>query len=206
MEDLWAFNDETLARVVAASEIPVISAVGHEVDFTLCDYAADCRAPTPSAAAELVVPDKNELLQRVDEMCARMDSAMDKQIYKRRNILSSYEKEIKFLSPMQKFERIKEQLERKTSVLSDTMNGRLERASTKLASLISLLEAMNPLAVLQRGYSMAENENGDVVSSADSLAVGEKVKITFSDGRAYATIDSIEIETEDTELKGDLCI
>ena len=203
-EDLWSFNDEMLARVVAASDIPVISAVGHEIDFTLCDYAADLRAPTPSAAAEIVVPDRNELLQRVDEMCTRMDNAIDKQIYTRRTRLDAYSKEIKFLSPAQKLDRIKEQLERKKTILSDTINARLERTAGKLSSLVSLLEAMNPLGVLQRGYSMAENESGDVVSGVKSLECGDHIKFTFRDGRAYATVDSIEIETEDTELKGDL--
>jgi exodeoxyribonuclease VII large subunit len=160
------------------------------------------RAPTPSAAAEIVVPDRNELLQRVDEICTRMDNAMDKQIYKRRTRIDAYSKEIKFLSPAQKLDRIKEQLERKKTILSDTMNTKLGRAADKLSSLVSLLDAMNPLGVLQRGYSMTENESGDVVSSVNAVECGEHIKLTFRDGRVYVTIDSIE--TEDAELKGDL--
>lgn len=190
-EDLWAFNDETLARVVAASEIPVISAVGHEIDFTLCDYAADCRAPTPSAAAELVVPDRNELLQRVDDMCVRLDSAMTRVIDLRKIRLEASRQRINFLSPVVKLSRIKDNITRSEKMITKSMEGRLREASRRLGAAVGRLDAMNPLGILQRGYSMTENEKGEVVSKVSSIGVGDRIKITLSDGYANAEVTSV---------------
>lgn len=196
IEDLWAFNDEALARIVAASEIPVISAVGHEIDFTLCDYAADLRAPTPSAAAEIVVPDRHELLLRVDELCGRLDGAIDRFIEMRKMRLESYKQKINYLSPKVRLERIRAELSHREAIMEKCIDEILKNASARLSAAVGRLEAINPLAVLNRGYSMVEDQEGNVVGSVSEIKIGERLKLTFGDGFADAEVTSVEYKEQ----------
>lgn len=192
LEELWAFNEETVARAVAASRIPVISAVGHETDFTICDFAADLRAPTPSAAAELAVPDQGELmaLLRGQELKMRHGMAALLQIHRQRldRLMSSRS----LRSPYEQIER------RRLHV--DALSGRLERAMSKrvsaeqrrFASLSGKLESLSPLHILSRGYSIAQNDEGNPVKSINDVQAGQNLTVRVSDG----IIDCAVLSTE----------
>lgn len=193
-EDLWAFNDEGLVRAVAASEIPIVSAVGHETDFTLCDFAADQRAPTPSAAAELVLRDHRDVLQRFDGLSDRMDACMESRLRRYRSRLTEWEQRLKLCSPEGRLKEQRNRLERLTTGMDASMQNRLGSARQRLELAVNHLEAVNPLAVLARGYGVVQDSEGRVVSSVAALRVGEPVTIRLSDGRAVAEIRSKEKE------------
>lgn len=193
-EDLWAFNDEGLVRAVAASEIPIVSAVGHETDFTLCDFAADQRAPTPSAAAELVLRDHRDVLQRFDGLSDRMDACMESRLQRYRSRLTEWEQRLKLCSPEGRLKEQRNRLERLTTGMDASMQNRLGSARQRLELAVNHLEAVNPLAVLARGYGVVQDSEGRVVSSVAALRVGESVTIRLSDGRAVAEIRSKEKE------------
>ena len=193
-EDLWAFNDEGLVRAVAASEIPIVSAVGHETDFTLCDFAADQRAPTPSAAAELVLRDHRDVLQRFDGLSDRMDACMESRLQRYRSRLTEWEQRLKLCSPEGRLKEQRNRLERLTTGMDASMQNRLGSARQRLELAVNQLEAVNPLAVLARGYGVVQDSEGRVVSSVAALRVGEPVTIRLSDGRAVAEIRSKEKE------------
>ena len=193
-EDLWAFNDEGLVRAVAASEIPIVSAVGHETDFTLCDFAADQRAPTPSAAAELVLRDHRDVLQRFDGLSDRMDACMESRLQRYRSRLTEWEQRLKLCSPEGRLKEQRNRLERLTTGMDASMQNRLGSARQRLELAVNHLEAVNPLAVLARGYGVVQDREGRVVSSVAALRVGEPVTIRLSDGRAVAEIRSKEKE------------
>ena len=193
-EDLWAFNDEGLVRAVAASEIPIVSAVGHETDFTLCDFAADQRAPTPSAAAELVLRDHRDVLQRFDGLSERMDACMESRLQRYRSRLTEWEQRLKLCSPEGRLKEQRNRLERLATGMDASMQNRLGSARQRLELAVNHLEAVNPLAVLARGYGVVQDSEGRVVSSVAALRVGEPVTIRLSDGRAVAEIRSKEKE------------
>ena len=190
IEDLWAFNDEHVVRCVAASDIPVISAVGHETDFTLCDFAADLRAPTPSAAAELAVPDRDEMRVRVDELCGKLDNAILNLINKKYERFSSLTSKLELLSPIGRLVVEKKDLAQKKVALERGIEKVLQRKREALSVTSAKLAAINPLAVLSRGYSYSQKD-GAVVSSVSQLQIGDKLDIRFADGNASAEILSI---------------
>ena len=194
-EDLWAFNDEALARTVAASAIPVISAVGHEVDFTLCDYASDLRAPTPSAAAELAVPDREQMLSRLDESLERTHRALSRSIERRRAALRDRARLIELRSPDSRLGAIRHRLTLCSERMDGVMDRRLERRRARLSSAAQRLDAMSPLAVLGRGYS-ALMSGEHVVARAAELSVGDEVRILMADGSASASISSVELRSD----------
>lgn len=184
-EDLWAFNDEALARAVASSPIPVISAVGHESDFTICDFVADRRAPTPSAAAELAVPDRMELLRNLDRMESGCRAAMKKKLAEETKALQRLSNSRVFSNP----ERLLDVFYERTA----DADRRLERATEQMllqkkervAHVAARLEALNPLSVLTRGYAVVFKKDADVLSASD-VAVGDSLKIRFADGMVNA--------------------
>jgi exodeoxyribonuclease VII large subunit len=217
IEDLWAFNEEKVARAIAASVIPIISAVGHETDFTIADLVADVRAPTPTGAAELALRDKKELIKHLDTDMIRINrslSSIVERMHGRFGILDSK------LSPRRAEEkvsrygmRLEELSSRLTSALKDcigTMKGRYIEAETRLEfsagglldnrkSVLTRyserLESINPTKVLERGYSFITDESGRALTSVSSLNVGQEVSIRMRDGTADA-------EIKRTELKG----
>lgn len=188
IEDLWAFNDEALVRAVADSKIPVISAVGHETDFTLCDFAADRRAPTPSAAAELAVPDRGVLLTKTNETATQLSRTMQKRLSMLQASLEARKQTLTLLSPEGKLERGRKEL----GYISEGMNRAiaqiLQRDQARLRSSIEQLGALNPLAILQRGYSAIKDPSGRMIASIDGLTVGQTVEIILRDGSAVAEI------------------
>lgn len=197
-QDLWCFNDERLARTVAASALPVISAVGHEVDFSICDFVADCRAATPSAAAEMAVPDAAELMDSIRHLAARLDGAVTAELRARRILLERLAAARVLSAPEGTYLRRGERLR----VLADRMNTAVDRrladAKGILDTSVGRLGALNPLSVLTRGYALVMHGDGHVVPAAAALSEGETVTLRFSDGEAEAGITRIISDAENT--------
>ncbi len=186
-EDLWAFNDEALARTVASCRIPVISAVGHESDFTICDFVADQRAPTPSAAAELAVPELRVLLQDLIAIGTRMRGLAEKKLAECARDLQDVTARRPFAHPEQLFDGYRMRLAQKEDQLLRASDHALLQKKQALAAAAGKLEALNPLSVLARGYAAVSREGKTVVSSAD-LQEGDELNIRFSDGTVTATV------------------
>ena len=191
IEDLWAFNDERVVRRVATSEIPIISAVGHETDFTLCDFAADLRAPTPSAAAELAVPDRDEIRIRLDELFGRVENSVSRNVNIKRERFLSVANKLELLSPSGRLAIEKKELAQKSDKLQQQMERILQKRREALSVASARLAAINPLAVLSRGYSYSQKD-GAVVSSVSQISVGDEIDIRFADGSASAKIISVK--------------
>ena len=181
-EDLWAFNNEQLVRTVAASATPIISAVGHETDTTLCDFAADKRAPTPSAAAELAVPDRVQLMQQIDERADRLNVALESMIAFYRARINAADKQLFALSPTARLANMRERILRAGELLDKLMDKALERRRLMLSAAVGRLETINPLAVIKRGYGVARDGEGHVLSSVESVDVGERFSLVVRDG------------------------
>ena len=195
-EDLWAFNNETLARTIADCTIPVISAVGHEVDFTICDFVADLRAPTPSAAAELAVPDGGELKQAFLTAAARMRRVLEQKIGGERRYLAQLASSRALSGPERLLDPVRMRLSDLENRLAGSMESRCKWLRTGLSKTTASLEALSPLRVLSRGYA-AVGKNGTAVSSAKELRAGDLIDIRFSDGSAKAAVEA------DPILKGE---
>ncbi len=203
LEDLWPFNEEPVARAVAASEIPVISAVGHETDFTICDFAADLRAPTPSAAAELAVPDRAELFGAVQSLRHRLVEAAEKEVTDELSRLVPLTESRVLKSPFESIELRREHVGRLVKALNDTAAQKAESAKVKLSGISGRLNALSPLAVLSRGYAAIFNEVGKPVSMAHNVSKDEKITVRFSDGALNCTVDGKE-EKAGYEQKNDV--
>ncbi|MBO5929569.1 MAG: exodeoxyribonuclease VII large subunit [Clostridia bacterium] len=181
LEELWAFNDEQLARTVAASVIPVISAVGHETDFTICDFAADLRAPTPSAAAELAVPDANELLQRVALLRVATERALHGFLQQKRQRLELLSTKPCLSSPLYFSEERAMRLDYLLKRFTGAANLAVSRANGRLSEMAGKLHALSPLQVLSRGYSIACHGE-TVIQSVDDVAIGDEITLRVRDG------------------------
>lgn len=191
IEDLWAFNSEELARTIAACPIPVISAVGHETDFTICDFVADRRAPTPSAAAELAVPETHELMRKIDNIIGRMSLLLSRRLENGRQILDFYTKQGIFAHPERLFEDRKMQLLLLGQRLESAEAAKLTETRHKLAQQSAKLEALSPLAILSRGYSVATGKDGKVLTRAAQSAVGDEISVRLCDGSLTAAVTKI---------------
>ena len=187
LEDLMPFNTEEVALTVAGCKTPVITAVGHETDTSVVDYVSDLRAPTPSAAAELASPQMSELIGAVDLMTNRMTAALEKNIEKRMDRLAGVSNRIKFLSPEKKLEKNEVQLNRLTEKLDMLVNSKIKLKENALGRYMAQLNALSPLNVLERGYSIIAKD-GRVVAKGEQLAEGDIVEITFSDTKRRAQI------------------
>lgn len=191
IEDLWAFNDERVAHAIAESEIPVISAVGHEPDVTISDFVADLRAATPSNAAELAVPDQLELRQQLDAKRSLLLTLMQKKLKQERQAVSALAAARSLRSPINYLNDQRLRL--------DYTHRRLGAASTKLLNknreqfvrLTAKLDAMSPLKVLGRGYSVTLNEKGQLVKSVKAVKSGESLTVQMSDGKLTAQIQEV---------------
>ncbi len=194
IEGLWAFNDERLAREIAAGTIPVISAVGHETDFTICDFVADLRAPTPSAAAELVFPDRFALKAELDARLARIGALTLSGVQARRQQLQTLAASRAMRAPATVLAEKQMHVDELWVRLQSTAQQMTERKKQKLAVSVGKLEALSPLAVMQRGYAVVANENGGVATSAAAFEIGQPMTVRFADGAVNATVQSIEEE------------
>lgn len=188
IEDLWAFNDERVAHAIYESKIPVISAVGHEPDVTISDFVADLRAATPSNAAELAVPDQDALLQNLDAMSAAMAASLNRQVQAYQRHLNVLSQSPALSSPTSYLDQREISLTMlKNRFVSAQVNG-LARKEQRYITAVSKLDAMSPLKVLTRGYSMTQKECGTVVRSVSQVELGERVDISLSDGILSAIV------------------
>ncbi len=182
IEDLWAFNDEALARTVAASKIPIISAVGHETDFTICDFVADKRAPTPSAAAELAVPETEELKRKFANVIGRMELSLTKQNEALRRRLDAAAKSRALTHPEHFIDDKRMQLLAASERLDFVFSRTFERKQQTFARITAKLESLNPMAVISRGYSAVFKADGTLVKSIKQLKKGDLFSLRTSDG------------------------
>ena len=192
IEDLWAFNDEQVAYAIYESQIPVISAVGHEPDVTISDFVADLRAATPSNAAELAVQDRLALVQNLDAMSAAMATALSRQLKSARQHLDVLSKSPALQSPMGYLQQRQKSLELLQNRLVAAENQCINRNNQRYIALTAKLDAMSPLKVLTRGYAMAQTPNREVVRSVSQLHTGDSIDIYFNDGRISATVTDIK--------------
>ena len=188
LEDLWAFNDETLCRRVAASNIPILSAVGHETDFTLCDFAASVRAPTPSAAAELAVPESSELKRKINNVNARMELLCEQRIKILKEKLTALSNSRVLTNPMNFIDDRKMALGMTEDKLITRMSTLLERKKSSLASHTAKLDALNPLSVVARGYSAVFDDEGKLIKSVSQTKKGDMVSFMVTDGKISAEV------------------
>ena len=191
IEDLWAFNDERVARAIYASELPVISAVGHEPDVTIADFVADLRAATPSNAAELVAPDVSELRDAIRSASARLDQAIDRGLSQRRTALTELASRRVMQSPTGFIDQRRLELDSIRLRLDAAATGRLHRERQEFARLAAKLDALSPLKVLGRGYSIALDAEGRAVREAGQLKAGDKLDLRLSRGGAKCLVESV---------------
>lgn len=199
IEDLWAFNSEALAREIRNSKIPVISAVGHETDFTICDFAADKRAPTPSAGAELAVPDTADLKRKIENVTGRMGTLLTRE-------LKHYRERLKFLSQSRTLTSPKVYIDDKRTLLI-SLSRDIERAFTaslnerknEYKRLSAVLEAVSPLKVISKGYSAVFAEDGRLVKSVNDVKTGDEVSFKTSDGVIGAKVTSVTSDKIESE-------
>jgi len=188
MEDLWAFNDERVAYAIYRSEIPVISAVGHEPDVTISDFVADLRAATPSNAAELAVPDQDSLRQQLDSMIIAMVSSLDGQIKSAKKHLDILSQSPALRGPDGYLQQRSKNLELLKNRMISAQNQNITMKNQQYIAAVSKLDAMSPLKVLSRGYAMTQNQSGEVVRSVKQVSIGERIAISLSDGKLSATV------------------
>lgn len=191
IEDLWAFNDERVARAIYASELPVISAVGHEPDVTIADFVADLRAATPSNAAELVAPDVSELRDAIRSASVRLDQAIDRSLSQRRAALTELSSRRVMQSPTGFIDQRRLELDSIRLRLDAAATGRLNRERQEFARLAAKLDALSPLKVLGRGYSIALDSEGRAVRESAQLKAGDKLDLRLSRGGAKCLVESV---------------
>ena len=192
IEDLWAFNDERVAYAIYQSQIPVISAVGHEPDVTISDYVADLRAATPSNAAELAVQDQDALYQTLDSMSAAMTTALTRQLKSARKHYDILRASPALQSPVGYLEQRRKSLEMVKNRMISAQNNGISRKKQRYIALVSKLDAMSPLKVLTRGYAMAQKEDGQVLRSVAQVAPDEKITVMLSDGSIDAAVIQVK--------------
>ena len=192
LEDLWAFNDEMLARTIYESRIPVISAVGHEPDVTISDYVADLRAATPSNAAELAVPDREELIRQLRSMASAMGAHLAKQVKVNRQRLSTLAAARPLQSPTAYLDERRLLLDSIQRRLCAAQQQALAKNRQRCVRLTAALDAMSPLKVLTRGYAMAQTEGGQLLRQVEQVRSGDRFTLQLSDGRIRALVESTE--------------
>ena len=187
-EDLFGFNDELLARQIYESEIPVVSAVGHETDFTICDFVSDLRAPTPSAAAELVYPEYSEIVNRIMTDKKRTIIAMKNYIERRRQYVERITAAKLEKVPLDKINRYRLTIDNLITKSESTLRYNIEKYRTRCIKSISMIDALSPLKTITRGYSVTEDINGKVIKKVSDVKSNDEIKITLTDGKINAIV------------------
>lgn len=200
IEDLWAFNDERVARAISNCSIPIISAVGHETDFTICDFVADMRAPTPSAAAEIVAPDIQDILIDLNKKVYDINTSMNKKITTLKSNLDYFTRNNKLLSPINMINSYSIKLDLLSSKLYNAFNDNVSTHKHKFAEVVSKLDVLSPLNILSRGYSVTYKSDGKALKSVRGVKQGQNVTTKFKDGRMVCKVlDVIRSETDEKE-------
>lgn len=189
-EDLNCFNDETLIRTVYDSKIPVISAVGHETDYTLCDFVSDLRAPTPSAAAELAVPDRNELLKNIGDIFEDIENTVSDKLYSEMQYIDKLNDSIRSLRPDNYIINERVYLESMKKSINAVIENRLKINKTEVVSLADKINTLNPINLLNKGYSIV-TKNSIPVDSVVTLGSGDNIAVRMSDGTVNCRVESI---------------
>lgn len=197
LEDLWAFNDERVVRAIAESPVPVITGVGHETDFTLADFAADRRAPTPTGAAVMATPDRADLQAELAGLSGRLNGAMLMIIARRQQDLDYYRQRLDRVSPAGWIQTERQQISEQQERSLRAVYHHLELCRARLQGLNSRLEALNPAAVLRRGYALVQHPDGHLVRSAGQAHVGEMVDIRLWDGKLTTQIVKVQPDGSD---------
>lgn len=192
IEDLWAFNEEIVARAIYHSEIPIISAVGHEIDFTIADFVADLRAPTPSAAAELVVPSQISLMEKFNNVYSRLYSQANRVMERATLRLQHLTDHPVLKNPLLKVQEQRIYLDRLSQTFADACSGVLQEKKRQCNLLTIKLDGLSPLGVLARGFSVTTGEDGKVVQSVDMVQPGERLEIMVADGKIQTVVETIE--------------
>lgn len=192
IEDLWAFNDEHLAKAIYESELPIVSAVGHEIDFTIADFVADLRAPTPSGAAELVAEETLSIIRALVIQKGRLIQLMENKIQKNRQILIQMKKDFMRYRPRERIEEIRLHLDVIQDRMIRSIRGRIKNERLLLNNFETRIEAMNPTNVLKKGYVRVMDKKGHPIGSVASLEVDQVVTLRFVDGVVDANIQSIK--------------
>ncbi len=191
MEDLWCFNDEQLGRTIYAAKKPVISAVGHETDFTICDFCADLRAPTPSAAAELVMPNQSEVIARLEKLRRDLSTSATHFLKMKKHKLESLSKHRAMVTPQFLLEKEMQRCDILSERLSERMRDELQNRQSAFATDLARLTALDPMAVLLRGYARATDSNGCSVDSIKCVNIDDEIAVAVSDGVISGRVTSI---------------
>ncbi len=190
VEDRWAFNEEQVARAIVASPVPVVSAVGHETDVTIADFVADARAPTPTAAAQLVVPDRGELLAAVATRAAALRMGLRRRLETERAEVRRLALHLHQLAPRRRLESLRERIGGFARRLALAAGSTLERRRGRLGRAVARLDSLSPLAVLERGYALVwRDRDGTLVRDADALGDGERLRLRFARGETHARVE-----------------
>jgi exodeoxyribonuclease VII large subunit len=189
LEELWAFNDERVVRAVAASAVPVVSGVGHEIDYTLCDFAADVRAPTPSAAAEIITPDINDMRLAIDAAQQRLEQVTLRRVDLMRAALEALRRELRLLNPLVRVSQTRQRLNDLAARLSAAMTARLGLQRATLSGLVGRLATLGPQSTLERGYAIVRRgDDSTLLRSVRAVKTGEGISIQLADGELDATV------------------
>lgn len=191
IEDLWSFNEEIVARAIFDSEIPIISAVGHETDFTISDFVSDLRAPTPSAAAELATPDIRSLLGEIAYFEQEITQAVSDKLSDRERELKAYADILRRYSPESELKLRRDKISEYNTKLEQSLKRTLNMRATELSAASGKLDALSPLKTLSRGYGIVFDENDKHITDAKKLKVNQKIKLRMKDGTAICTVDEV---------------
>ena len=187
LEDLWAFNEEIVARAVFSSRIPIISAVGHETDFTICDFVADLRAPTPSAAAELAVPDIRDDYAFIQTVCSQCEEFLLEKIAAEENKLQIIKERLKYRSPSSLVDEKIQLVDSYLTKALTSIQSKISAEQSRLAAVSGKLDALSPLKVMSRGYSLVKKD-GEVITKSSELKSKDKISLSFSDGEKICEV------------------
>ena len=191
LEDLWAFNTEIVARAVYACKTPIISAVGHETDFTISDFVSDMRAPTPSAAAELAVPDIKSLIFQLNNFSVSIEKSLDFKISQCENSIKRYKDFFSKSNVDMFYANIRDKLAQYNEKLKDSITRIIENQTNTLSKNAEMLDNLSPLKILSRGYSVVKDEKSDIVTDSENINVGDNVEIILSNGAFKATVNEV---------------
>lgn len=193
LEELWAFNEEEVARSISNSKIPVISAVGHETDFTICDFAADLRAPTPSAAAEMVLPEKSSLLYTIRNLDVRLINSLQNSVSVKKMRLERLKRSIAFKQPYNMVYQNRMKMDVLNKDMYKALSMRKDTIKNRLILLTGKLDVLSPLKIISRGYSITRRKSdGMLVKAVSDVEIGEQVEISVKDGLIFCTIEDVK--------------
>lgn len=191
LEDLWAFNTEIVARAVYACKTPIISAVGHETDFAISDFVSDMRAPTPSAAAELAVPDIKSLIFQLNNFSVSIEKSLDFKISQCENSIKRYKDFFSKSNVDLFYANIRDKMAQYNEKLKDSITRIIENQTNTLSKNAEMLDNLSPLKILSRGYSVVKNEKSDIITDSENINVGDNVEIILSNGAFKATVNEV---------------